>query len=143
MELIEWILAEQNMQAAIKAVRKNKGAGGIDKMPVEELETYYNVNGEAIKEQIRAKRYKPQPVRRVYIPKANGKQRPLGIPTVVDRMIQQATAQILTMGYEKYFSENSYGFRPGRDCHMAVKKALEYINEGNEWVVVPAGRFCR
>ena len=130
MELIEWILAEQNMLTAIKAVKQNKGAAGIDKMPVEELETYYIVYGEEIKEQIRKKKYKPQPVRRVYIPKANGKQRPLGIPTVVDRMIQQATAQILSKGYEKYFSENSYGFRPGRDCHMAVEKALEYINEG-------------
>ena len=129
-ELIEWILAEQNMLTAIKAVKQNKGAAGIDKMPVEELETYYIVYGEEIKEQIRKKKYKPQPVRRVYIPKANGKQRPLGIPTVVDRMIQQATAQILSKGYEKYFSENSYGFRPGRDCHMAVEKALEYINEG-------------
>ena len=134
-ELIEWILAEQNMLTAIKAVKQNKGAAGIDKMPVEELETYYIVYGEEIKEQIREKKYKPQPVRRVYIPKANGKQRPLGIPTVVDRMIQQATAQILSKGYEKYFSENSYGFRPGRDCHMAVEKALEYINEGYEWVI--------
>ena len=133
MELIEWILAEQNMLTAIKAVKQNKGAAGIDKMPVEELETYYIVYGEEIKEQIRKKKYKPQPVRRVYIPKANGKQRPLGIPTVVDRMIQQATAQILSKGYEKYFSENSYGFRPGRDCHMAVEKALEYIKEGYEW----------
>ena len=135
MELIEWILAEQNMLTAIKAVKQNKGAAGIDKMPVEELETYYIVYGEEIKEQIREKKYKPQPVRRVYIPKANGKQRPLGIPTVVDRMIQQATAQIISKGYEKYFSENSYGFRPGRDCHMAVEKALEYINEGYEWVI--------
>ncbi len=134
-ELIEWILAEQNMHAAIKAVKQNKGAAGIDKMPVEELEMYYIVYGEEIKEQIREKKYKPQPVRRVYIPKANGKQRPLGIPTVVDRMIQQATAQILSKGYEKYFSENSYGFRPGRDCHMAVEKALKNINEGYEWVI--------
>ena len=134
-ELIEWILEERNMQMAVKAVRQNKGAAGVDGMTVEERETYYIIHGEEIKEEIREKKYKPQPVRRIYIPKAKGKQRPLGIPTVRDRMVQQATAQILSKGYEKYFSENSYGFRPGRDCQMAVKKALEYLNEGYEWVI--------
>ena len=135
MELIEWILRDNNMQAAIKAVRQNKGAAGIDKMPVEELDAYFAEHMEEIKSQIRGKQYKPQPVRRVYIPKANGKQRPLGIPTVADRVIQQATAQVLSLGYEQYFSENSYGFRPNRDCHKAVRKALEYLNEGYEWVI--------
>lgn len=129
MELIEWILREENIKAAIKAVKGNKGAAGIDKMPVEELDGYFAKHGEEIKAQIRAKQYKPQPVRRVYIPKANGKQRPLGIPTVVDRVTQQAIAQVLTLGYERYFSENSYGFRPGRDCHAAIEKTLEYLNE--------------
>ena len=135
MELIEWILRDNNMQAAIKAVRQNKGAAGIDKMPVEELDAYFAEHMEGIKSQIRGKQYKPQPVRRVYIPKANGTQRPLGIPTVADRVIQQATAQVLSLGYERYFSENSYGFRPNRDCHKAVRKALEYLNEGYEWVI--------
>ena len=135
MELIEWILKDENLKAAIQAVKRNKGAAGIDKMPVEELDVYFATHEEEIKAQIRAKRYKPQPVRRVYIPKANGKQRPLGIPTVVDRVIQQATAQILSLGYERYFSEYSYGFRPNRDCHGAIRKALEYLNEGYEWVV--------
>ena len=135
MELIEWILKDENLKAAIRAVKGNKGAAGIDKMPVEELDGYFAEHREEIKEQIRAKKYKPQPVRRVYIPKANGKQRPLGIPTVVDRVIQQATAQVLSLGYERYFSEYSYGFRPNRDCHKAVEKALEYLNEGNEWVI--------
>lgn len=135
MELIDRILSDENIKMAIKAVKNNKGAAGIDKMQVGELEAYFAKHGEEVKEQIRAKKYRPQPVRRAYIPKANGKQRPLGIPTVVDRVVQQATAQVLTRGYERYFSECSYGFRPGRDCHMAMRKVLEYLNEGYEWVI--------
>jgi retron-type reverse transcriptase len=134
-ELIERILDDENIKAAIQAVQSNKGAPGIDKMPVEALKSYFAENGKEIKAQIRSKKYQPQPVRRVYIPKANGKQRPLGIPTVVDRVIQQAVAQVLSRGYERYFSEYSYGFRPNRDCHMAVGKVLEYLNEGCELVV--------
>ena len=134
-ELIEWILSDENIKAAIQAVKSNRGAPGIDKMPVDALDGYFREHGEEIKAQIRAKKYQPQPVRRVYIPKANGKMRPLGIPTVVDRVIQQATAQILSKGYDRYFSEYSYGFRPGRDAHMAIDKAIEYLNEGYEWVI--------
>lgn len=135
MELIDRILREENIKMAVKAVKSNKGAAGIDRMQVSELERYFAEYGEEVKEQIRAKKYKPQPVRRAYIPKANGKQRPLGIPTVVDRVVQQATAQVLTLGYERYFSDTSYGFRPGRSCHTAMKKVLEYLNEGYEWVI--------
>ena len=135
MELIEWILDDENISAAIHAVQSNKGAPGIDKMPVGVLKSYFVEHGEEIKDQIRSKRYQPQPVRRVYIPKANGKMRPLGIPVVVDRVIQQAVAQVLSRGYERYFSEYSYGFRVNRDCHMAIEKALEYLNKGCEWVV--------
>ena len=134
-ELIDRILSEENIKAAIHAVKSNKGAPGIDEMAVEALDEYFAKHGEEIKEQIRAKRYKPQPVRRVYIPKANGKQRPLGIPTVVDRVIQQATAQILSVGYERYFSDHSHGFRPNRSCHTAMEQALEYLNAGCEWVI--------
>ena len=134
-ELIDRILSEENIKAAIHAVKSNKGAPGIDKMAVEALDEYFAKHGEAIKEQIRAKQYKPQPVRRVYIPKANGKQRPLGIPTVVDRVIQQAVAQILSRGYERYFSDHSHGFRPGRSCHTAMEQALAYLNDGCEWVI--------
>ena len=135
MELIERILDDENIRAAIHAVQSNKGAPGIDKMPVEVLKSYFAEHGEEIKDQIRDKKYQPQPVRRVYIPKANGKMRPLGIPVVVDRVIQQAVAQVLSRGYERYFSEFSYGFRVNRDCHMAIEKALEYLNNGCEWVV--------
>ena len=134
-ELIDRILSEENIKAAIHAVKSNKGAPGIDKMAVEALDEYFAKHGEEIKEQIRTKQYKPQPVRRVYIPKANGKQRPLGIPTVVDRVIQQATAQILSMGYERYFSDHSHGFRLGRSCQTAMEQVLEYLNAGYEWVI--------
>lgn len=134
-EWIDRILSEENIKAAIHAVKSNKGAPGIDKMAVEALDEYFAKHGEEIKEQIRTKQYRPQPVRRVYIPKANGKQRPLGIPTVVDRVIQQATAQILSQGYERYFSDHSHGFRPNRSCHTAMEQALMYLNDGCEWVI--------
>lgn len=135
MRLIDRIMSEENIKAAIKAVKRNKGAAGIDKMPVEELEHYFYEHGREICDGIRAKKYKPQPVRRVYIPKPNGKQRPLGIPTVADRVIQQSVAQRLMWKYEPIFSDNSYGFRPNRDCHDAMKKALEYLNAGYEWII--------
>lgn len=135
MELIDRILSDRNLDVAIQAVKSNKGAAGIDKMTVYALEGYFAEHREEIKAQIREKKYKPQPVRRVYIPKANGKQRPLGIPTVVDRVIQQAVAQVLSREYEPYFSEYSYGFRPNRDCHKAIGKVLEYLNNGCEWVI--------
>ena len=135
MELIEWILQDENINKAIKSVKKNKGAYGIDKMSVEELDVYFARHREEIKSQIRDGKYKPTPVRRVYIPKSSGKKRPLGIPTVVDRVVQQATAQVLSLGYDKYFSEHSYGFRPGRSCQQAIEEALTYLNEGYEWVI--------
>lgn len=135
MELIEWILQDENINKAIKSVKKNKGAYGIDKMSVEELDGYFATHREEIKSQIRDGKYKPIPVKRVYIPKSNGKKRPLGIPTVVDRVVQQATAQVLSLGYDKYFSEHSYGFRPGRSCQQAIEEALVYLNEGYEWVI--------
>lgn len=135
MELIEWILQDENIDKAMKAVKKNKGAYGIDQMTVEELDAYFARHREEIKTQIREGKYKPNPVRRVYIPKSNGKKRPLGIPTVADRVVQQMAAQVLSFGYDKYFSEHSYGFRPGRSCQQAVAEALTYLNEGYEWVI--------
>ena len=135
MRLIDVIVSEKNLSEAIKAVKRNKGAAGVDKMKVNELDEYFKEHKAEIVEQILHKKYKPQPVRRVYIPKPNGQKRPLGIPTVVDRVIQQAVAQILMRGYEKYFSGNSYGFRVGRSAHMAVEQVLTYLNEGYEWVI--------
>lgn len=135
MELIEWILQDENLDKAIKAVKQNKGADGIDKMTVGELDAYFALHRDEIKTQIREGKYKPNPVRRAYIPKSNGKKRPLGIPTVVDRVVQQAIAQVLSLGYDKYFSEHSYGFRPSRSCQQAVEEALTYLNEGYEWVI--------
>ena len=135
MELIDVILSETNISYAIKRVKSNKGASGVDKMSVNEIDEYFRENWSDIKKNILAKRYKPQPVRRVYIPKDNGKQRPLGIPTVVDRVIQQAIAQVLSRIYEPVFSDNSYGFRPGRSQHNAMMKTLEHLNNGYEWVI--------
>ena len=135
MSLIEEILSVENLNEAIKRVKANKGASGIDKMSVDKLEPYFNEHRKEIIESIMNKTYRPQPVRRVYIPKSNGKLRPLGIPTVVDRVIQQAIAQRLVPIYENVFSEYSYGFRPNRDCHTAIGKVLEYLNQGFEWVI--------
>ena len=135
MSLIEEILSEENLSEAIKRVKANKGASGIDKMTVKQLDAYFYEHKKEIINSIMNKTYKPHPVRRVYIPKSNGKLRPLGIPTVVDRVIQQAIAQRLTPIYENVFSDYSYGFRPNRDCHTAMNKVLEYLNEGFEWVI--------
>ena len=135
MSLIEEILSIENLNEAIKRVKANKGASGIDKMSVDMLEPYFNEHRKEIIESIMNKAYRPKPVRRVYIPKSNGKLRPLGIPTVVDRVIQQAIAQRLIPIYENIFSDFSYGFRPSRDCHTAMNKVLEYLNQGFEWVI--------
>lgn len=134
-ELLEKILSKDNMNLAYKRVKANKGASGIDDMPVDELLQYLKENGEQIKEAIRKGKYNPKAVRRVEIPKADGSKRKLGIPTVVDRMIQQAVAQQLSEIYEPMFSENSYGFRPNRSCHDAILKAKEIMNNEYKWVV--------
>ena len=136
MKLIEEIVKEENLREAWRSVKGNHGAAGIDKMTTEELDLYLPTHWEEIITSLQEKRYKPSPVRRVYIPKSNGKQRPLGIPVVVDRVVQQAVAQVLSKVYEPIFSDNSYGFRPRRSCHTAMRKVLEYLNEGYEWVNV-------
>ena len=135
MELIEKILSEENLQKAIRKVKKNKGAPGVDKMTVQEVEEWFNQYKEELISKILNKQYKPMSVKRVYIPKPNGKQRPLGIPTVVDRVIQQAMLQVLSEIYEPIFSDHSYGFRPNRSAHMAMEEVLGYLNDGYEWIV--------
>lgn len=135
MELVNEIVEARNFWEAWMSVRRNKGAAGIDNMSVDILDVYMPQHMDEIKQSICRKQYKPSPVRRVFIPKPNGKQRPLGIPTVVDRVVQQATAQVLNRIYEPLFSEHSYGFRPNRSCHQAINQALDYLNAGYEWVV--------
>ena len=133
--LMERILSSDNLNAAYLQVVRNKGAAGIDGMPVEELGAYLSENGEDIREQLRTRKYKPQPVRRVEITKEGGGVRKLGVPTVVDRFIQQAVLQVLTPIFEEQFHENSYGFRPNRCAQQAVLKALEMMNDGHNWIV--------
>ena len=135
MELLEKILDDKNLFNAYKQVYRNKGTSGIDNVTVEELGYYMYQHKEEIKEQIRNLKFKPSPVRRVEIPKDNGKMRKLGIPTVVDRLIQQAMVQVLSPIFEQQFSDSSYSFRPGRSCEQAVIKALEYFNDGYDWIV--------
>jgi len=135
MKLIEEVLSKENLNKAYLQVFRNKGSAGVDGVSVDELKEYLQVHGDKLIEDILKRKYKPMPVKRVEIPKENGKVRKLGIPTVVDRVIQQAIAQILSPIYEKQFSEFSYGFRPKRSCEMAIVKSLEFMNDGNDWVV--------
>ena len=133
--LLNELLSDENLKIAKQRVKKNKGASGIDGMEVKELDEYLSKHLDEIKEQIRNKKYSPKPVKRVEIPKPDGGVRNLGVPTVVDRFVQQAIAQVLTPIYEPKFSESSYGFRPDRCCEMAILKALEFMNDGYQWVV--------
>ena len=135
MELIEVITSTENLNRAYKKVVANKGASGVDGITVEELGDYIKENKVKIVQSIRNKTYMPMPVRRVYIPKSNGKKRPLGIPTALDRTIQQAIAQPISDIYENVFSVYSYGIRPNRSCHDAIRQALCYLNDGYEWVI--------
>ena len=135
MKLIERILSSENVIKAQSRVTSNQGGAGIDGMHVDELGEYMHRNWDCIKESILSRQYKPSPVRRVEIPKPNGGVRKLGIPTVLDRTIQQAIVQVLSPIFENEFQEHSYGFRPCRSCDQAVLKLLEYLNDGYEWIV--------
>jgi retron-type reverse transcriptase len=134
-KLLEKVLDRENLNLAYKRVKKNGGSHGVDGMNVEELLPYLKQHGENLKQTLLDGKYRPQPVRRVEIPKPDGGIRLLGIPTVVDRMIQQALAQVLSPIFEKEFSNNSYGFRPGRNAHQAIEQAQHYNNEGYNVVV--------
>ncbi len=135
MEILSQILSNANLNLAYHKVVNNKGAAGVDKMTTGQLKGHLKVNLESIKEQIKTRKYKPSPVLRVEIPKPNGGVRNLGIPTVTDRFIQQAIAQVISPIFDEQFSEYSYGFRPKRYAEMAIVKTLEYLNGGYEWVV--------
>ena len=133
--LMEQILSKDNLNTAYLQFVRNKGAAGVDGMEYTELAEYLLENGEIIKEQMRTRKYKAQPVRRVEIPKPDGGIRKLGVPTVVDRFVQQAVAQVLSPIFEEEFHEHSYGFRPNRSAQQAVVKALEMMNDGHNWIV--------
>ena len=135
MKLIDEVLSRDNLNQAFLQVTRNKGASGIDDMTCEEVKDYLKVHGNELISQIKSREYKPLPVRRVEIPKPNGGVRKLGIPTVIDRIIQQALVQKLTPIFEPTFSEYSYGFRPNRRCQNAIDRALELLNQGYEWII--------
>jgi len=134
-DLMGAILSQSNIKQAYKQVKKNKGVAGIDQMPVGEFAAWYAENGETLLSTIYNGRYEPQGVKQVEIPKPNGGKRKLGIPTVTDRIIQQAIAQVLSPLYERKFSDHSYGFRPHRSAHQALKKGSDYVAEGRYYVV--------
>jgi len=133
--LMEAVVARENMARAYARVVQNKGAAGVDGMGVGELKPYLHNHWEGIKKELLDGRYRPQAVRKVEIPKAGGGMRMLGIPTVVDRLIQQAVSQVMTPIFDKHFSQSSYGFREGKNAHQAIKQARRYVAEGKRWVV--------
>ena len=133
--LLEFILSPENLNRAYKQVKRNRGSGGVDKMEVEDLLPYLLSHKEELLESLYSGKYRPNPVRRVEIPKYDGKKRPLGIPTVVDRVIQQSISQVLSLLYEPVFSSSSYGFRPGRSAHQALRKCSSHISTGHLYTV--------
>jgi len=133
--LMEQMLESENLRASWRAVKANRGAPGIDSISVDAFIEHISPHWEKVRTKILEGRYKPAPVKRVYIPKGNGSTRPLGIPAVLDRVLQQAMLNVLQPHFEPLFSEHSYGFRPGRSAHDAVKAAQYFIAEGSDWVV--------
>jgi group II intron reverse transcriptase/maturase len=132
---MELVVERQNLQLALKRVKQNKGSAGIDGMTVGELADHLREHWRQIREQLLTDRYQPAPVKRVAIPKPGGGERELGIPTVLDRFIQQALLQVLQPRFDPTFSEHSHGFRPGRSAHGAVRQAQRYVQQGKRWVV--------
>lgn len=132
---MEEVLTRENMSRALKRVKENKGVAGVDEMSVDDLEFYLKAEWPRIRKELLDGQYKPKAVRRVMIPKSDGGERPLGIPTVVDRLIQQAVHQVISPIFEKGFSESSYGYRPGRNAQQAVERSQRYVAQGRRWVV--------
>src|SRR5499433_3807360 len=133
--IMEEVCERANLKEALRQVRANKGSAGVDRMTVDQLGDYLKQHWPAIREQLLNGTYQPKPVRRVEIPKPDGGVRKLGIPTVLDRFIQQAVMQVLQRRWDSTFSDHSYGFRPGRSAHQAVAQAQQYIAAGYGWVV--------
>lgn len=133
--MLERILSRENLIRALKRVERNKGSHGVDEMPVQNLRAYVMEHWTSLREEIQTGTYHPQPVRRVEIPKPNGGKRKLGIPTVLDRFIQQAITQVLTEEYDPTFSQHSFGFRPNKRGHDAIREARQYIKDGYRWVI--------
>jgi RNA-directed DNA polymerase len=134
-QLMEEVCERENCKQALARVKANKGSAGMDGMTVQQLPEHLKQHWPVIREQLLSGSYKPQAVKRVEIPKPDGGIRKLGIPTVLDRFIQQAVMQVLQRRWDRTFSEHSYGFRPGRSAHQAVEQAQQYIAEGCRWVV--------
>ena len=134
-DLMEYIFSPSNLNNAYLQVKRNAGASGVDKMDVEELLPYLRQHKEELVKSLMQGTYRPNPVRRVEIPKDNGKKRQLGIPSVVDRVIQQAISQVLTLTYDRTFSNSSFGFRPKRSCHNALRKVQSYVNDGHKYAI--------
>lgn len=136
---LEDILTRENLNEALKQVVANKGAPGVDGISTADIKGLLRSNegalAQALKQSVLKGKYRPKAVKRVWIPKENGSQRPLGIPTVIDRLIQQAVAQKLQEVYEPKFSDSSYGYRPNRSAQDAIERILSYANEGYDWVI--------
>lgn len=132
---MEEVLSRENMLRALARVKENKGAAGVDGMTVDELVPYLKAEWPRIRKELEEARYEPKPVRRVMIPKADGGKRPLGIPTALDRLIQQAVHQVISPVFDKDFSKSSYGYRPGKSALEAVEQARQYVSQGRRWVV--------
>jgi RNA-directed DNA polymerase len=134
-QLMEEVCGRENCKQALKRVKANKGSAGVDGMTVQQLAEYLKQYWPVLREQLLSGTYVPQPVKRVEIPKPDGGMRKLGIPTALDRLIQQMVLQVLQRSWDPTFSEHSYGFRPGRSAHQAIAQAQQYISEGYGWVV--------
>ena len=134
-QLMEEVCEQENCKRALARIKANKGSAGVDGMTIHELPEHLKQHWPAIREQLLSGTYRPQPVKRVEIPKPDGGIRKLGIPTVLDRFVQQAVMQVLQGSWDRTFSKHSYGFRPGRSAHQAVEQAQQYIAEGYRWVV--------